>query len=165
MILKYFSGLIVLFCLHFCLHCKPDVIENNILSFSSMVRDITNLMQICNSAFMQTMNQKEAKSSFLFLYHFSQNNTKQTVNKKHNLEKQRTIKPQCLANASLCWSQSTCCCPTNSTFVPSTVLSYYLCQVTHIKLIMNVGTVFQQSFHYFCMPILTSSQKSSTSIL
>lgn len=42
---------------------------------------------------------------------------------------------------------------------------YCVCQITHIELIVNVGTVLQQSFHDFCMPVLTGSQQSCASIL
>lgn len=42
---------------------------------------------------------------------------------------------------------------------------YCVCQITHIELIVNIGAMLQQSFHYFCMPILTGSQESCASIL
>lgn len=93
------------------------------MSFCSMVRDSTMMVLVWHKAFLQTRNQNIANPSFLALYHFSQNCEKQTVNKNHSVEKQSTTKPQHLANASLCWSQSTHCCPTNSTFVPPPVLS------------------------------------------
>lgn len=42
---------------------------------------------------------------------------------------------------------------------------YCVCQITHIELIVNVGAVLQQSFHYFCVPVLTGSQESCASVL
>lgn len=91
--------------------------------FCSRLIDSTNLIQIWYILFIQIMNQKADKIYFLILCYFSQDYEKQTVNKIHILEEQTTINPQHLANASLCWSQSICCCPTNSTFVPPPVLS------------------------------------------